>query len=133
MTKRRRAREFALQLLFQHEFTSKGDFKEFWQGKNVSSEVRDFAEALVLGTINNKERLDKIIREAAEHWALDRMAAVDRNILRMGAYEMLFRDDIPSAVAINEALEIAKKYAATESVPFINGILDKIAKGKKKV
>ena len=131
MTKRRRAREFALQLLFQYEFTGKSSFADFWESKNVSGEVRDYAESLVLGTVEHKGELDSIIERAAEHWALERMAAVDRNILRLGAYEMIFRDDIPPPVAINEALEIAKKFAATESAPFINGILDRIAKEKK--
>jgi len=131
MTKRRRAREFALQLLFQYEFTGQSSFEDFWDSKNVSGEVRDYAEALVRGTVEHKGELDRIIERAAEHWALERMAAVDRNILRLGTYEMIFRDDIPAPVAINEALEIAKKFAATESAPFINGILDRIAKEKK--
>ncbi|HUJ90817.1 MAG TPA: transcription antitermination factor NusB, partial [Syntrophorhabdales bacterium] len=74
-----------------------------------------------------------VIQEAAEHWDVRRMAAVDRNILRSAVYEILYRNDIPSAVTMNEALEIAKKYSSLESVPFINGLLDKIARdsGKK--
>jgi N utilization substance protein B len=87
----------------------------------------------VQGTIDNLEQIDRVIIEAAEHWEMERMAAVDRNILRFAVYEILYRNDIPSAVTINEALEIAKKYSSLESVPFINGLLDKIARdaGKK--
>ncbi len=84
------------------------------------------------GTIDNMEEIDRVIKEAAEHWEMERMAAVDRNILRFAVYEILYRSDIPSAVTINEALEIAKKYSSLESAPFINGLLDRIAKDKKK-
>ncbi len=133
MTKRRRAREYALQLLFQLEFTGTiSKFVDFWIQKKVDKETRDYAEELVRGTAKNLESLDRTIKNAAQHWDVGRMAAVDRNILRMGAFEILYRSDIPSAVAINEALEIAKKYSTHESASFINGILDRIAKDHKK-
>jgi N utilization substance protein B len=90
--------------------------------------VRGYAEAIVRGTEEHREAVDAEIRRTAEHWVMERMAAVDRNILRLAAYELLFRDDIPPAVAINEALEVAKKYSSSESVSFINGVLDKIAR-----
>ncbi len=85
-------------------------------------------EELVTGTIRNIGEIDKVLQGAAENWDLNRMAAVDRNILRLAIFEILYRKDIPSAVTINEALEIAKKYSSLESVPFINGLLDKVAK-----
>lgn len=131
--KRRKGREFAFQFLFQFDFIGKRpgkkDFDEFWAGKDGDAEVRNFTEDIVNGAINNLNEIDSAIQSAAEHWVLQRMAAVDRNILRLAAYELLYRKDIPSAVTINEALEIAKRYSTNESASFINGILDKIAKG----
>jgi N utilization substance protein B len=128
--KRRRAREYALQILFQREFSDPPpDLEVFWQDQaDVPGEVRGYAEAIVRGTEEHREAVDAEIRRTAEHWVMERMAAVDRNILRLAAYELLFRDDIPPAVAINEALEIAKKYSSSESVSFLNGVLDRIAR-----
>jgi N utilization substance protein B len=133
---RRRAREYALRALFQREFT--GSKQELLPDEGLSvapgekKETEQFADALVQGTIDNLEQIDRVIKEAAEHWEMERMAAVDRNILRFAVYEILYRNDIPSAVTINEALEIAKKYSSLESAPFINGLLDKIAKDRGK-
>ncbi len=129
--RRRKAREYALQLLFQLDFTGTSyTFQardDFWSDKNESGEVRDFAEGLVKGTVDHIEEIDKLIEKVTENWAMKRMAAVDRNILRFAAYEIFFRKDIPSAVTINEALEIAKKYSSSESASFLNGVLDKLA------
>lgn len=126
--KRRKAREYALQILFQHEFAGgNADIASFWSDKHEKPEVVEFANAIARGTIENLGEIDAAIARAAEHWVLERIAAVDRNILRAAAYELLFRKDIPPAVAINEALEIAKKYSSAESASFINGILDRIA------
>lgn len=133
---RRRAREYVLQMLFQYEFTHhavKELIDEFWKREKVDKSVMDFANELFKGTIKNIEKIDGIIKNAAEHWILERMASVDRNILRFSCYEILYREDIPPLVSINEALEIAKKYSASESASFINGILDKIAKKHHKV
>lgn len=131
--RRRKAREYALQFLFQYDFIGKRpdrkDLDEFWTDREGDAEVREFTEDIIFGTIDRLPEIDEAIQKAAEHWVLQRMAAVDRNILRCAAYELLFRKDIPSTVTINEAIEIAKKYSAVESAPFINGILDKIAKG----
>jgi N utilization substance protein B len=131
--KRRKAREYALQFLFQHEFTGtkpeRKDFDDFWQDKPGDPDTKAFAEDLISGTLEHCEELDVAIRAAAEHWVLERMAAVDRTILRFAVYELLHRGDIPSTVTINEAIEIAKKYSAEESAPFINGILDRITRG----
>jgi transcription antitermination protein NusB len=130
--KRRKAREYALQLLFQIDFTKKvlerKDLEEFWSDKIVPREGREFTESLVKGTLERLDDIDMIIEKATENWLLKRMAAVDRNILRFAAYELLYRNDIPSAVTINEAIEIAKKFSSSESASFLNGVLDKLAK-----
>jgi len=130
--KRRRAREYALQLLFQIDFKDRdvnsADFKDFWLDRGESEEVKKFTEDLVRGTIKKLDEIDSRIEKTAENWILKRMAAVDRNILRFATYEILYRKDIPSAVTINEAIEIAKKFSSSEAAPFINGILDRLAK-----
>ena len=130
--KRRQAREYALQILFQIDFTEKKlgrrELDEFWSDKKENKEIREFAEELVKGTLEKLEDIDALIEKLAENWILGRMAAVDRNILRFAAFEILYRRDIPSAVTINEALEIAKKYSSSESAPFLNGVLDRLAK-----
>jgi N utilization substance protein B len=134
---RRKAREYVLQMLFQSEFTGRARDVEFPEDSLPGDEGGDgqmiFAKELFSGTVSKLEEIDSVIQKAAENWELARMAAVDRNILRAAVYELLYRADIPPAVTINEALEIAKKYSSLESVPFINGLLDKIARdaGKK--
>lgn len=134
--KRRKAREYALQILFQVDFTKKRidskDLEEFWSGKKESRSVKEFTEDLVRGTLNSIDEIDAMIERVTENWLLKRMAAVDRNILRFAAYEILYRKDIPSAVTINEAIEIAKKFSSAESAPFINGVLDRLAKESDK-
>jgi N utilization substance protein B len=133
---RRKAREYALQILFRLDFTEKvidsKDLEEFWSDKEEPDDVRKFAEDLVRGTLNKLDDIDTVIEKVTENWILKRMAAVDRNILRFAAYELLYRKDIPPAVTINEAIEIAKKFSSTESAPFINGVLDKLSKGTGK-
>jgi transcription antitermination factor NusB len=133
---RRKAREYVLQMLFQSEFSGPDGDKPVPEGvgpgKDDKEELKRFAVDIYRGTLGHLGEIDKVIRDAAEHWELHRMAAVDRNILRFAVYEILYRDDIPAAVTINEALEIAKKYSSLESVPFINGLLDKIAKVRAK-
>jgi N utilization substance protein B len=135
--KRRKAREYALQILFQADFKEKKidnkDLEEFWSDKKESSNVKEFTEEIVRGTLNRLDEIDAMIEKVAENWLLKRMAAVDRNILRFAAYEILYKKDIPSAVTINEAIEIAKKFSSTESAPFINGVLDRLAKESGKV
>jgi transcription antitermination protein NusB len=135
--KRRKAREYALQMLFQLDFTERvyddKALEEFWAGKKEQSDIKEFAVDLVRGTRNNLDNIDAMIETVTDNWLLKRMAAVDRNILRFAAYEILFRKDIPSAVTINEALEIAKKYSSTEAAAFLNGVLDRLAKEAGKV
>ncbi len=133
---RRRAREYALQMLFQADFAAKGEERavpeDVVPGKSDKGDLKGFALDIYRGTLKNLGEIDRVIQDAAENWDLHRMAAVDRNILRFAVYEILYREDIPSAVTINEALEIAKKYSSLESVPFINGLLDKVAKVRAK-
>ena len=143
MTKRRKAREYALQFLYGIDLVAleAGEQKkhdifrgldEFWEsaGENDPA-VKAFAESLSKGTIEHLDDIDPLIQKAVDKWKLLRMAAIDRNIIRVAAYEILFRDDIPDAVSINEALEIAKRFSTAESAAFINGILDKISKDFK--
>lgn len=132
--KRRRAREYALQLLFQLDITknklNNKQFEGFWEDIREDNDIKEFADNLVRGTRENIAAIDETIKKAAEHWSIDRMAVIDRNILRCATYELLYRTDIPPLVTINEALEISKKYSTEDSASFINGILDKIAKDK---
>jgi N utilization substance protein B len=129
--KRRRSREYALQILFQLDLNnveiSDKVFNEFWEGNDEEDDVKEFTASIVKATRENLTSIDETIKNAAEHWVIGRMAVIDRNILRAATCELLFRSDIPSSVVIDEALEIAKKYSTEESAPFINGILDKIA------
>ena len=132
MGKRRKSRELALQLLYQLDVQGEGSpgphLDEFWTRHPVDTDVRDFAEALVRGTKLHEAKIDELISQYAEHWELERMAVVDRNILREGIFEILWAGDVPPKVAINEALEVAKKFSTQESSRFINGILDRIHK-----
>lgn len=130
--KRRRSREYALQILFQLELTGSelnGELlREFWDGNDEDREVREFTLNIVKNTLEHINAIDGIIKKAAQHWSIERMAVIDRNILRAATYELVYRKDIPPPVVINEAIEIAKKYSTEESASFINGILDKIAR-----
>jgi N utilization substance protein B len=128
--RRRKAREVALQFLYQLDLHGDDDPSphagDFWARHPVDQETRVFAEALVCGTKQNQAKADDLIRQYAEHWALERMAVVDRNILRLAVYEMLWGGGVPTKVVINEAIEIAKKFGTADSSRFINGILDRV-------
>ena len=132
MAKRRKAREVALQFLYQLDLNSDDDpiphDEEFWARHPVDDDTHAFADALVRGTKSNQAKIDHAISQFAEHWDLERMAVVDRNILRQGIFELLWGTGVPPKVAINEALEVAKKFSTHESSRFINGILDRIHK-----
>ena len=128
MGQRRRAREHALQMLFQIDVTgaSPGEvFQEFWRDQAGAAE-RAFAEQLVLGVRRDLPELDRRIGEAAEHWRIERMAVVDRNVLRMALHELLADPETPPAVVLSEAVEVAKKFGGAESGAFVNGVLDAI-------
>ncbi len=101
-------------------------FEQFWAGQAAADDVRAFAEGLVRGVASERHALDAVVAGSTENWRLERMAVVDRNVLRMAVYEMLFDPEMPPVVAIDEAIEIAKKYGSEESGPFINGILDSV-------
>ena len=154
MGTRREARERAVQFLFQQDLNPADDVDQaldsFWQAQQIvamsekerraimasgaelpppstqQAAVRLFAEPLIRGVIERQARLDEAIRQHVKNWELHRIAAVDRNVLRLAIFEMLFREDIPPVVSINEAVDIAKKFSTEESGKFVNGILDKI-------
>lgn len=154
MGKRREARERAVQFLFQHDINPPEDLEaalsHFWESQRAAAiaedkgvatwgqpvelppptadeaAIRVFAEPLIRGTLEHRDAADELIKKHAQNWELHRMAAVDRNILRLAIYEMLYRDDIPPVVSINEAVDIAKKFSTQDSGKFVNGILDKV-------
>jgi transcription antitermination factor NusB len=138
MRKRTKAREFVLQVLYQTDITHDSydvSLNNFWQAhseENIEEEIKKFTDELVKGVTENLEVIDAKIAQYATNWQLKRMAVVDRNILRMGCFELMFRDDIPFKVSINEAVELAKKYSSLEASKFVNGILDKINLEKDK-
>jgi N utilization substance protein B len=154
MGKRREARERAVQFLFQHDLNRPDDLEraleQFWESQRAAAIAEDkgtanwgqpvelpppttddaamrlFAEPLIRGALEYRDEADAIITKHAKNWELHRIAAVDRNILRLAIYEMLHRDDIPPVVSINEAVDIAKKFSTQDSGKFVNGILDKV-------
>jgi N utilization substance protein B len=131
MGSRREAREWAVQLLFQLDFNPEElaeALPSFWAERKASAKSRQFVEELVHGVLDNRERIDHLIAKCAQNWVLARMAGVDRNIIRLAVYEMLCRADIPHAVSINEAVEIAKNMGDAGSPRFVNGVLDRLRK-----
>jgi N utilization substance protein B len=129
---RRDGREAALQFLYQVDTHRPGNVDEalaaFWKQTEEPANVREFAEGLVRGAIAQMPEVDAKIRTLADNWDFERLAVVDRNILRLAIYEMLFRPEIPPVVSINEAIEIAKKFSTAESGKFVNGLLDRVKK-----
>lgn len=129
MGARRKAREKALQILFQLDFDN-SDVEEvckiFWSGHPTGQKVREFAESLVKGTFANRESIDLMVASTIENWTMDRLASVDRAILRFATYELMYMPDMPAKVTINEAVEIAKAFGTEQSGAFVNGVLDKI-------
>jgi transcription antitermination protein NusB len=154
MGKRREARERAVQFLFQHDLNPPGDLDraldEFWESQRAAAiasekgpahwgqqvelpppsageaETRLFADPLIRGAIQFRDEADELIKKHVKNWEIHRIAAVDRNILRLAIFEMLHREDIPPVVSINEAVDIAKKFSTNDSGKFVNGILDKV-------
>ena len=129
LRKRTQARGCALQILYQIDLTSdtvSTVLDRFWEDTEYDSEVRDFATQLARGTCKNLAEIDAIIAEYSQHWKINRMPTIDRNILRFATYELLYRDDIPRKVVINEAVEIANTFSTPESGKFVNGVLDKL-------
>ncbi len=129
MKKRSRARELALQFLYQLDLRGEEllpEAREFIRGEEKDAEASKFAQRLVEGTFEHRTEIDKMIQDVAQNWNISRMAVVDRNVLRLATFELLHCDDIPPKVAINEAIELGKRYSTSNSGAFINGILDKI-------
>lgn len=128
---RRQSRELALQTLFQNEFAPKvptADFMAVFE-ESFDQETRDYAEALVAGVLGNKEAIDGKIQSVSRNWKVERMASVDRNILRVAVFELAFTPEpLKANIVIDEAVEIAKKFGTTESGSFVNGLLDQIAR-----
>jgi N utilization substance protein B len=131
MGSRRKSREFAMQMLYQWEicgYTPAQVQATFFANQKADAEVEGFARELFEGAVVNIDQLDRLLREHAENWRLERMAAVDRNILRVALYELLHHLETPAAAVINEALEIARRFSTGDSVEFVNGVLDGIRK-----
>ncbi len=130
MGSRRQARELALQVLFQWDIHGKTGFwlEDFWERHAVSPEVRAFADRVVNGVMSERAELDKLLETYAANWKVPRMPIVDRNILRAAAYELLWMPDVPAKVTVNEAIELAKRFADDETKRFVNGILDQVLK-----
>lgn len=141
MASRRRAREFALQALFEvdlREVTVASALNDLWSavmdgegiddGRPPESEEVEFAQRLARGVDEHRARIDALIDEASTNWRLARMPTVDRNILRLAAFELMACPDIPATVSINEAIELAKRFGGTDSRAFVNGIVDRMAR-----
>jgi transcription antitermination protein NusB len=134
MSRRSRAREVALQVLCQDDLNpsmNPGVADEFLQSRLRLEDLIEFGRSLVAGVRRNRSELDALLTRTAEHWSLERMATTDRNVLRLGAYEILYADT-PDRVAINEAVELAKRFGTAQSAQFVNGILDRFLEGHSK-
>jgi len=136
MRKRTQSREYALTILYQADIVGKPVeqlIEDFWADQedvDVDKDVREFCHRLAIGVDANRQTIDAKISQYATNWQLKRMAVIDRNILRLGVYELMLTSDIPPKVSINEAVELAKKYGDLESSKFVNGVLDKIHKSE---
>jgi len=138
--KRRKAREYVLQFLYACEMKEntekisdynllQEELEKFWErNEEQDHDIKSFTTKLIEGTIEHIDTIDTIIQKYTNKWNMERIITIDKNILRFAIYEILYRQDIPYQVTINEAIEIAKKYSTKQSAAFINGILDKIAK-----
>ena len=129
MGKRRKSREFALQALYQWNITREGALRILGQFRAhflAEGEGDEFGEQIVIGVLEHCGQIDQLIEQYSEHWRLDRMSMIDRTILRIATFELLYRDDIPAKVTLNEAIDLGKRFGSTDSGSFINGILDRI-------
>jgi N utilization substance protein B len=128
MGSRHKARERALQILFQYDIHGRPGMwlDVFWEKNEATDEVKAFAERLVDGVMEKKKELDALIGKYAINWKISRMPIVDRNILRAGVYELMWMDDVPGKVTVNEAIELAKSFGDDDASKFVNGILDQV-------
>ena len=135
MAKRSKAREVALQVLYQDDVNPEEELAD--RAEFINSRLRDdheliaFARSLIDGVRRNRSELDMLLAQTADNWSLERMAATDRNVMRLGAFEIIYTQT-PGAVAINEAVELAKRFGTAQSAQFVNGILDKFIEGHQK-
>ncbi|MDY0170483.1 MAG: transcription antitermination factor NusB [Thermoguttaceae bacterium] len=129
MSRRSRAREVAFQVLYQDDLNPGGDpgARDRFLRQRLDPDLYEFAQDLVAGVRRNRAEIDAMLEKTAENWTLARMAATDRNVLRLGVYELL-HTDVPERVAVDEAIELAKRYGTARSSQFVNGILDRIMK-----
>ncbi len=134
MNIRHRARAIALQILYRIDIAQndQGDMEPYMEGLQPGTEARRYCESLVSGVVEKRKDIDVVIEGFSENWRMDRMAVVDRNILRLAVYELLYGEDIPFKVVIDEAVELAKRYGSGESGAFINGVLDRVQKEIKR-
>ncbi|QDU69041.1 transcription antitermination factor NusB [Engelhardtia mirabilis] len=129
MKRRTRARELALQFLYQVDIRGrevKDELDTFLRAEEADRTASEFAATLVRGALEHRDEIDDHIRAVAQNWEISRMAVIDRNVLRLATFELLFRDDIPPKVSINEAIELGKRFSTANSGGFINGVLDKV-------
>ncbi len=135
MGSRHQSRERALQILFQYDIHGKPGvwLDEFWKQCHASEDVKTFAEQLVGGVLEHKKDLDALIGKYATNWKVSRMQIVDRNILRIGTYELLYLDEMPAKVTVNEAIELAKDFGDEDAAKFVNGVLDKVLATESKL
>jgi N utilization substance protein B len=136
MRKRTKAREIILKILYQWDLSQKEDINLFIQNTFDFEHIKDkeitaFVRKIVQGTLEKREVIDALLSKYTDNWNLNRMAVLDRNILRFSTYELLFMEDIPPKVSINESINLAKKYSLEESGKFVNGVLDKINHSEK--
>jgi N utilization substance protein B len=127
MGKRRKSREVTLQILFQLEFDDSDPddvINQFWKEQKASRETKDYSRYLIRGITSHQDSIDRIIQSVSDHWRLSRMPIVDRNILRMAVFELLYGEGLAPAIVINEAIEVAKKFSSDRAAQFINGVLD---------
>jgi N utilization substance protein B len=127
MGTRREGRELALQALYQLDVTGESDPGGFWTHFQSGEGAEAFARELVDGVRQNRERIDALIAESAEHWRLPRLSRVDLSLLRVATFELLGCPDIPASVTIDEAIEIARRFGSEDSAAFVNGVLDHVA------
>ena len=133
MSRRSRAREVALQILFEDDVNPRASLEEtrrFVSARLNATDLEEFCLSLIQGVRRNQGELDSLLSKTADNWSVERMAATDRNILRLGAYEILYTDT-PDRAAINEGVELAKRYGSAQSAHFVNGILDKFLHRKE--
>ncbi len=134
MNIRHKAREVALQILYKIDIAQNehGEVEPYMESLQPGTEARRYCESLVSGVREKRKAIDGIIEGFSENWKMDRMAVVDRNVLRLAVYELLYGEDVPFKVAIDEAVELAKRYGSEESGAFINGVLDKVHRESKR-